>query len=430
MLLRYLCTFMNRNIAVAAVGGIITIIILILIEIYAFKGIHVSLKEWNSIWRSVIYWFYWIATIFSFGLVVMAFMNFRAWRTEHPQWLAFAMAVFMVLWAPKLLLAIFHVLDDLRFGVQSLATAFGKTSEPTGGNPISRATFLTRIGQVTAGIVFAGFLYGVTLGKFAFRTIKHTVPFAGLPDGLQGLKVVQISDAHLGSFMDNFDDVSKGIEMINSLNPDLILFTGDLVNIESSEAEPWIPVFSKLKARFGKYSILGNHDYADYGNLTPEQREFSRKRLAEIHTEMGFDLLLNENRVLDINNEKLALIGVENWGKGFKQQGDLAKAMRGIEGVSNRILLSHDPTHWEEQVLGKEEIQLTLSGHTHGMQMGLEIPSIGLKLSPARLRYKRWGGLYTEEKQHLHVNRGFGFLGFPGRVGMAPEITFLELKQA
>ncbi|WP_306643126.1 metallophosphoesterase [Sanyastnella coralliicola] len=422
---------MRGNVIGAILGFIIFIAVLVLVEIYGFKGIHVSLKDWTSIWRTVFYWIYWIITVFTFALTIMAMLNFRAWRTEHPQWLMFAMAAFMVLWAPKVILGAFHLIDDLRYLVQWGVKAFsGSSGEGLEGKGISRATFLTRIGQVTAGLTFVSFLYGVTKGRFAFRVLDHKVAMKNLPSAFDGMKVVQISDAHLGSFFEQFEDVRKGIKMINDLNPDLILFTGDLVNIESSEAEPWIPVFKELKAKYGKYSILGNHDYADYGNLTEEQVLFSRTRLPEIHQEMGFDLLLNENRILNVKGEKVALIGVENWGKGFKQQGDLAKAMVGTEDVPSRILMSHDPTHWEEQVNGKEEIQLTLSGHTHGMQMGIEIPSIGLKFSPARLRYKRWGGLYTEGEQHLHVNRGFGFLGFPGRVGMWPEITLLELQSA
>lgn len=420
-------------------GFVIFLLVVILIEVYAFKSIHSSLSQWNSVGRSIAYWAYWLLTIFAFAVVVMAMLNFRAWRTEHPQWLSLAFAAFVVIGAPKLVLALFHGIDDLRYGVQYLATYFSgnnsaKALVPSDsgldGPGISRATFLTRTGQVLAGLTFVSFLYGVTKGKFAFRVLNHNVNFADLPEAFNGFRVVQISDAHLGSFMDNFDKVSKGIEMINDLNPDLILFTGDLVNVDASEAEPWIPLFSKLEAKYGKFSILGNHDYADYGNMTDEQIAQSRKRIREIHGEMGFRLLLNENEILDREGDQLAIVGVENWGKGFRQSGDLKKAMQGVENVPSRILLSHDPTHWEEQVMGKEDIQLTLSGHTHGMQMGIEIPAIGLKFSPSRLRYRRWGGLYTEKGQHLHVNRGFGFLGFPGRVGMPPEITLLELKKA
>lgn len=421
-----------KNALLALVGFLLFILFIVLIEVYAFKSINSSLRDWNSIGRSIVYWAYWLLTIFAIAVVAMGMLNFRAWRTEHPQWLALAFAAFVVVGAPKLVLALFHVLDDLRYGVQWLANYFSPSdsAKALDGNGISRATFLTRTGQILAGLTFVSFLYGVTKGKFAFRVLNHDVDFANLPEKFNGFRVVQISDAHLGSFLDNFDEVSKGIDMINELNPDVILFTGDLVNVESSEAEPWIPSFQKLKAKYGKFSILGNHDYADYGNMTDEQIAQSRKRIKEIHGEMGFRLLLNENEVIEREGDQLAIVGVENWGKGFRQSGDLKKAMQGVEDVPARILLSHDPTHWEEQVMGKEDIQLTLSGHTHGMQMGIEIPAIGLKFSPSRLRYRRWGGLYTENKQHLHVNRGFGFLGFPGRVGMPPEITLLELKKA
>jgi predicted MPP superfamily phosphohydrolase len=362
-------------------------------------------------------------------------LNFKQWRSEHPVLLMFSMAAFMVVGAPKLVLASFHLIDDLRLVVHWLGTKLitpgirGVATED-GGEKISRATFITRVGYIGAGLTFLGFLHGVTIGKYRFRILKHAVNMKGLHPAFNGFRVVQISDAHLGSFLSDREPIEKSIEMINALEPDLIVFTGDLVNVDSSEAEPWISTFQKLKAKHGKLSILGNHDYADYGVMSNEEREHSRRRIIEIHKEMGFDLLMNENRVIERDGAHFSVIGVENWGKGFKQKGDLAKALLGSETNHARILLSHDPTHWEEQVLGKERIQLTLSGHTHGMQMGIEIPSIGLKFSPARLRYRRWGGLYTEGEQHLHVNRGFGFIGFPGRVGMPPEITLLELQSA
>jgi predicted MPP superfamily phosphohydrolase len=428
---------MRPNLLSAVIGIVIVIAVMLLIELYAFKSIAVSLDNAAPLTRKLVIWGYWLLTAATFTLSILAMVNFRQWRSDHPTLLMVSMAAFMVIGAPKLVLASFHLLDDLRLGFQWVGSKLmtsgvsASTDLTDTGTKISRSTFITRVGYVGAGLTFASFLYGVTLGKYKFRVLDHTVPLAKLPVGFAGWKVVQISDAHLGSFLNDREPIEKSIELINSLNPDLILFTGDLVNVEASEAEPWIDVFAKLKARHGKFSILGNHDYADYGAMTDEQRAASRKRIIEIHREMGFDLLMNENRILESNGDRMALVGVENWGKGFKQQGDLPKALRGTENIDCRILLSHDPTHWEEQVLGKEQgIQLTLSGHTHGMQMGIEIPAIGLKFSPARLRYRRWGGLYTEGSQHLHVNRGFGFIGFPGRVGMPPEITLLNLQQA
>lgn len=426
---------MRPNITAIVLGILFILFIMTIIELYAFKSIAVSMSNASRRARIISFSIYWSITIATFALSILAMINFRSWRSDHPTLLMVSMAAFMVVGAPKLVLAIFHLVDDLRLGVQWLfakITSSGIQNDASEGakNSISRATFITRLGYITAGLTFAGFLYGVTIGKYRFRIIDHRVPLRNLAASFAGFKIVQISDAHLGSFLNDRAPVQRSIEMINALEPDLIVFTGDLVNVEASEAEPWIDTFKQLKAKYGKFSILGNHDYAEYGAMTEEQRESSRRRLIEIHGEMGFDLLRNENRILERDGAQLALVGVENWGKGFTQKGDLQKALRGTENVEVRLLLSHDPTHWEEQVYRKERIQLTMSGHTHGMQMGIEIPSIGLKFSPARLRYKRWGGLYTEGEQHLHVNRGFGFLGFPGRVGMPPEITFLELTQA
>ena len=246
------------------------------------------------------------------------------------------------------------------------------------------------------------------------------------------MRIVQISDAHLGSFADKPRPVLEALEGINALEPDLILFTGDLVNTHADEANAWIPAFKALQAPLGKYSIMGNHDYADYGPFEDWEREASRERLKEIHAEMGFKLMLNEHDCIERNGAELVLLGVENWGSGFRKNGDLVKAMQG-SGCDDlpTVLMSHDPTHWEEKVMdGKAPVELTLSGHTHGMQFGIEIPWLGVKWSPSKWRYPRWAGLYREGEQYLHVNRGFGVLGFHGRVGMPPEITVLELVQA
>lgn len=426
---------MRPNIPAIVLGILFILFVMTIIELYAFKSIAVSMTNVSKRTRLVSFGIYWSITIATFVLSILAMINFRAWRSDHPTLLMVSMAAFMVVGAPKLVLASFHLLDDMRLGIHWLynkiaGAGIQSGSDAPAGEPISRATFITRLGYIGAGLTFVSFLYGVTVGKYKFRVLDHRVPLRNLAASFAGFKIVQISDAHLGSFLDDREPVQRSIEMINALEPDLIVFTGDLVNVDASEAEPWIDTFKQLKAKYGKISILGNHDYAEYGAMTEDQRDFSRKRLVEIHREMGFDLLRNENRILEREGAQLAIVGVENWGKGFTQKGDLQRALTGTENVEVRLLLSHDPTHWEEQVHKKERIQLTMSGHTHGMQMGIEIPAIGLKFSPARLRYKRWGGLYTEGDQHLHVNRGFGFLGFPGRVGMPPEITLLELTQA
>lgn len=426
---------MRPNLPAIVLGILFILFVMTIIELYAFKSIAVSMTNVSKRARIVSFSIYWSITISTFVLSILAMINFRVWRSDHPTLLMVSMAAFMVVGAPKLVLASFHLLDDIRLGIHWLYTKIAGSGIQSGSasttpESISRATFITRLGYIGAGLTFAGFLYGVTIGKYKFRVLDHRVPLRNLAASFAGFKIVQISDAHLGSFLNDREPVQRSIDMINALDPDLIVFTGDLVNVDASEAEPWIDTFKQLKAKYGKISILGNHDYAEYGAMTEEQRDYSRKRLVEIHREMGFDLLRNENRILEREGAQLAIIGVENWGKGFTQKGDLQHALTGTENIEVRLLLSHDPTHWEEQVHKKERIQLTMSGHTHGMQMGIEIPAIGLKFSPARLRYKRWGGLYTEGEQHLHVNRGFGFLGFPGRVGMPPEITLLELTQA
>lgn len=380
-----------------------------------------SLNWW--IWKRT--WLTGTAVIWA-AFIVNGLM-WPTWRVTHPSLLSFLSVTFFVVFLPKLVLAAFQLTDDLRYLTQ--AGVKGLTGSL---RPISRSSFISTMGLGAAGITFASFLHGVIWGKYNYRVERMKVPISGLPSAFEGLRIVQISDAHLGSFSDLPTPVLDALESIASLNPDIILFTGDLVNTDASEAEPWIDSFSRLSAPLGKFSILGNHDYADYGPFTPEEREASRKRIREIHDEMGFRLLLNEHVHIERNGEKMALVGVENWGRGFHKKGDLKKAMAGSEVESlSAILMSHDPTHWEEEVMdGKASIELTLSGHTHGLQFGIEIPWLGVKWSPSQWRYKRWGGLYTESNQHLHVNRGFGVLGFHGRVGMPPEITLLELEQA
>lgn len=248
---------------------------------------------------------------------------------------------------------------------------------------------------------------------------------AGLPPEFHGLRVVQISDMHLGSYGEDTSIVQKGVDLINAEEPDLILFTGDMVNDYADEAERFVPILSQLTAKIGKYSILGNHDYSDYVKWeNPRDKEANLEKLKRHQHEMGFKLLLDEFITLEKNGEKIGLVGVQNWGRRFQQYGDLQKALYGSEGLSYRILMSHDPTHWEEQVIGTG-VDLTLSGHTHGAQFGVRIN--GRTYSPAQWVYKHWAGAYTEAAQMLYVNRGFGFIGFPGRVGMPPEITVFDL---
>lgn len=293
----------------------------------------------------------------------------------------------------------------------------------------SRRRFVSLLGLGIASIPFAGMLYGIFKGRYNFRVIKHTLFFDDLPSEFDGYLITHISDIHSGSF-DNIEKVTYGINLINEQKSDVIFFTGDLVNNSSQEIEKWKHIFSNLYAPDGVFSVLGNHDYGDYMQWNSlSEKEENLENLKNIQKEMGFSLLLNQHHFIKRKNQRLAILGVENWGKGFIQKGDLQQTLKGVSPSDFKILLSHDPTHWQYQVKNHtQKIQLTLSGHTHGMQFGIEIPG-WIKWSPARFIYKYWGGMYQENQRFLNVNRGFGYLAFPGRVGMPPEITVIELKK-
>lgn len=308
-------------------------------------------------------------------------------------------------------------LEDIARGIRWLVTQ----------EPILRAKWFVFPGLVLAALPAILFGMGMIIGPYRYRIIPVDILIDKLPDAFEGLKIVQISDVHAGSFY-NKKAVSKGIEMINNLKPDVIFFTGDLVNDEAKEIEPYKELFASLSADHGVYSILGNHDYGDYV-LWPNQemKAANLDKLKELQAEMGWNLLLNEHAYIRKGNDQLAIIGVENWGKGFGQKGDLAKAIEGCE-ADTKLLLSHDPTHWDAVVTEQyKEIDVTFSGHTHGAQMGIEWGSV--RWSPIKLRYKKWAGLYANGRQQLYINRGFGFLGYPGRLGIWPEITEIRLRK-
>jgi len=272
------------------------------------------------------------------------------------------------------------------------------------------------------------FLYGMLKGKYAYRVIKHTLTFKDLPKAFDEFTITQISDVHAGSFT-NARAVQKGIDMINDQKSDIFVFTGDLVNNKAEEIKPWISQFSQIKAKYGQFSILGNHDYGDYVKWENDLiKKGNLQQLKKYHAELGFRLLLDEHVELNKDGEKIILAGIENWGLGFGERGDLQKALQGTTAEEFKILLSHDPSHWEAQVKNNpSKIHLTLAGHTHGMQFGIE--AFGIKWSPVKLRYKHWAGIKEENGRFLNVNRGFGFIGFSGRVGIWPEITVIELKK-
>jgi predicted MPP superfamily phosphohydrolase len=294
----------------------------------------------------------------------------------------------------------------------------------------SRRKFLSQVALGLATIPFASVLYGMYQGRYNFRVLRYTLYFEDLPAAFDGYRLSQISDIHSGSF-DNKEKIQYGVDLLNEQESDMIVFTGDLVNNEAKEMEQWTEMFGDIKAKDGVYSILGNHDYGDYKKWdSAEAKKENLDTLKQTHAKMGWDLLLNEHRIIERNGEKIALVGVENWGTGgFKKEGDLDKAGKGLQEKDFKVLLSHDPSYWQEKIKkDKNNYHLTLSGHTHGMQFGIEIPG-WFKWSPAQYRYENWAGIYKEFGRYINVNRGFGFLAFPGRVGIWPEISVIELKR-
>ncbi|WP_113639392.1 metallophosphoesterase [Nubsella zeaxanthinifaciens] len=284
------------------------------------------------------------------------------------------------------------------------------------------------LGILLSFIVIIVFIYGILKGKYAYRVIKHTLYFEDLPEAFDGFKLTQISDVHAGS-LNNPKAVQKGIDLINSQQADLFVFTGDLVNNKAEEVKPYLQHFAQIKAPYGQFSVLGNHDYGDYVKWESETAKRNNlDQLKKYHAELGFRLLLDEHVTIEKNGQQIQLVGVENWGLGFGERGDLQKAIKGLSTDDFKVLLSHDPSHWEAQVKNyPSKIHLTLAGHTHGMQFGIE--AFGLKWSPVQFRYKHWAGIKAENGKYLNVNRGFGFIGFSGRVGIWPEITVIELRK-
>ncbi|NRA94044.1 MAG: metallophosphoesterase [Psychroserpens sp.] len=294
----------------------------------------------------------------------------------------------------------------------------------------SRRKFISTVALGLAAIPFASLLYGMYRGKYRYRVLDYTLHFEDLPDAFDGYKITQISDVHSGSF-DNREKIEYGINLINEQRSDAIMFTGDMVNNEASEMLPWKDLFGTLRAKDGVFSVLGNHDYGDYVRWdSSEEKEENLQNLKDLQKEMGYKLLLNETHFIEKEGQRIAVIGVENWGKGgFKKAGDLKKASEVVNAEDFKILMSHDPSHWDAQVVEDDyHYHLTLSGHTHGMQFGIEIPG-WIKWSPVKWRYKQWAGIYEKFGQYLNVNRGFGYLGYPGRVGIWPEVTVITLKK-
>ncbi len=408
-------------------GFVFLILIFAIIEYYAFTAIRFSIRNVKNPYKTSILVTYIAITLLWFLSIAM----FPVLRTMD---MSKAMRNFLVSFSmgiliTKILIAIILLIDDLRRGTTHLLSLFyNKETMPLVlEKGMSRSEFINKFALLFGGTIFGTMLYGMS-NRYNYTIKNISLSFANLPKAFKGMKIVQISDIHSGSLSD-LTAVEKGIEKINAINADAIFFTGDLVNNKSDEAEDFIPIFSKLKAKHGVFSILGNHDYGDYVEWESKaHKKANLERLKEIHKENGWRLLLDEHIVLEQEGEKIALIGVENtsFKNRFQTYGSLEKAYKGSEIHPFKILLSHDPSHWDGEINSNyKDIDLTLSGHTHGFQFGIDIP--WLKWSPIQYVYKQWAGLYQKDNQHLYVNRGFGFLGYPGRVGIMPEITVIEL---
>ncbi len=401
---------------------------IVFVAIYCILGFY-SLQAIKTVSRFP--WVYY--TFMALGLLVLGNFVYQFTFGEsdgsvlnRPKSYAFGFLIAMLTF--EIITIVFLFSEDIFRTISALlGKLFGSTTE---FSLPARRRFLSMIAMGIAAIPFGALLYGMYRGKYNFQVLKYDLEFEDLPDSFHNYQITQISDIHSGSF-DNRKKIEYAVDLINKQESDVILFTGDMVNNMALEMAPWKDLFSTLKARDGKFSILGNHDYGDYVPWdTPELKAENLEVLKDMQKEMGFDLLLNESRYLRRGKDKLALVGVENWGRGgFKKAGDLKKAVRGIDKDDFKVLMSHDPSHWEDVVIQDEyHYHLTLSGHTHGMQFGIEIPG-WVKWSPVKWRYKYWAGIYEELGQFINVNRGFGFLGYPGRVGIWPEITVIRLKK-
>jgi predicted MPP superfamily phosphohydrolase len=395
--------------------------VLLVIELYAFQALKTLVK---LKWVLVIYQ---IISLVVLLFIVYSFTKFDRSVGQTKQTM-FTMGLLLVVYIPKMILTLLLLGEDIfRIGVGSV-NYFLENDNVTFLN--SRRKFVSQIGLGLAAIPFMSLIYGITFGKYNYKVIKQRIFFPDLPDAFDGFTITQISDVHSGSF-DNPDKINYAIDLVNEQNSDMILFTGDIVNTDAKEMYPWIETFNRIKKHeYGKYSVLGNHDYGEYVTWpTEKDKEDNFQAIKDLYGQIDFKLMLNEHTYIEKGSDKIALIGVENWGHNFKKAGDINKASQHVAREDFKILMSHDPSHWDYEIKNHESnFHLTLSGHTHGMQFGIEIPGY-FKWSLAQYVYAQWAGLYENLGRYVYVNRGFGFHAYPGRVGIMPEITVIELKK-
>ena len=393
----------------------------ILLDFYFFQVVKNATKNQPPFWRKTIYSIYWVYD----AILIVALLYLKVSGSGIFSGYFFSLLGPMLLSIiPKLCMLPFIILKDI---VGRLSTQ--KRNQDHAPSSSGRRKFINQLILGASTVPFAYVIFGITRGPYHYTVHRHTLFFEDLPPAFDGFTITQLSDIHCGSLKDR-DAVRKGIELANAQQSDLMVLTGDIVNNQATELLPWVDLFSTLKAPLGVYSILGNHDYGDYMDWPSDEAQSANlEQLKSLQKDMGFQLLLDTNVRIERGDQYINLLGVQNWGKRFRQYGDLNKALETVEDNTFSVLLSHDPSHWEAQVLHHTKpVHLTLSGHTHGMQFGVDIP--GIRWSPAKYMYKQWAGIYQKGQQYINVNRGFGFLGFSGRVGIWPEITVITLKKA
>lgn len=401
---------------------LVFLLVFALIETYAFQAFKTLVKNKTFLWV------YAVLSLVLLLYIIYGFTQFDRSVGQTPSSLR-TMGLMLLVYVPKILITLILLGEDVFRILIGVVNHFVDYNNEATFLP-SRRKFVSQIGLGLAAIPFLSLIYGIFEGKYNFKVIKQAIFFPDLPDAFDGFTITHISDVHSGSF-DNPDKIEYAIDLINQQKTDLILFTGDIVNTHAKEMRPWITTFNKIeKHPFGKYAVLGNHDYGEYVTWkTKEEKAENFEEIKQLYGQIGFNLLLNEHTFIEKEGQKIALVGVENWGHNFKQAGDLNKAGAGLTKNDFKILMSHDPSHWEHIVKSDpNHYHLTLSGHTHGMQFGIEIPGY-FKWSLAQYVYKQWAGLYENLGRYVYVNRGFGFHAYPGRVGIMPEITVIQLKK-
>jgi predicted MPP superfamily phosphohydrolase len=390
-------------------------------DLYAYRGIlwlSGNNSPWSVSWNNGFTLVYFGSSLLMVAGLIWAGSRFQGMRDPSRFFgVTLIIGIFLMLYVPKLIFNLSQLIGDLGFMIARILTVNCSTIKK----------WIMIPGAFLGIFLFVAFGMGMLRGRTNVKVFTEKIRIKDLPAAFEGLEIVQLSDIHLAGFYHHPEQVEGMVKKVNGLKPDLILFTGDMVHNFSEEIDPFVETISKLEAPLGKYAVLGNHDYGTYYRWESKKAETANlERVKEQIRNSGFDLLLNEHRTLEVDGQALEIVGVENWGKPpFPQEGDLERALSGTDPGGVKILLSHDPSHWDLQVKGMGEIPLTLSGHTHGMQFGIELGDF--KWSPSRWTYRYWAGLYSENGQHLYVNRGFGYTGFPGRVGIRPEITRLIL---